>query len=97
MIIKLHIILDATIVVGPDGRIVTGDIEAHCVVDGGPVTVHFVRMPYSSSWLTSTEAIDMIGAIIGLADTLEPPHEIRFAWIVRAGRHIGRFEMTLGE
>lgn len=96
MLILLDIILDSTIIVGPGGRIVTGDIDAHYVIRERPVSVQFTKVPYSSSWLTSTEAMDVISAVMSLADTPEPPHEIRFAWIVRARRQIGRFEMMFG-
>lgn len=93
--IIVDIILNTTIVL-PDGQIVTGDIEARAAYRRGLVSVQFVRMPYSSSWLTSAEAQGIMDAVIGLADTPEPAHEIRFAWIDRAGRQIGRFEMALG-
>ena len=95
-VIIIEIIRDTTIIVRPDGQIVTGDLEARPAYHQGPVSVQFVEMPYSSSWLTSAEAQGIMDAIIGLADTPEPPHEIRFAWIDRAGRQIGHFEMMLG-
>ena len=92
--IIVDIILETTIVL-PDGQIVFGDIETRAAYRQGFVSVQFVRMPYSSSWLTSGEAQSILHAVFGLADTPEPAHEIRFAWIDRAGRQIGRFEMAL--
>lgn len=95
MDILVAIMLDTTTIVLPDGQIVTGDIDARAAYQRGPVSVQFVKMPYSLNWLTFAEAQNIMDEVIDLADIPEPPHEIRFAWIDRAGRHIGRFEMML--